>query len=149
METAMKPIQILIADDDPEDIQLTSEALTEVGLGSNISFVHDGEELLDYLLHKGKFADEPEEPLPGLILLDLNMPRMDGYEALGEIRADHRLKHIPVIVLTTSRAEEDVLRTYKSGANSFITKPVTYNGLVKAMEAVKHFWFETARLPKN
>jgi CheY-like chemotaxis protein len=143
------PITILLADDDEEDRAMTEEALKESRLANDIRFVNDGEELLDYLFHRGDFANGAEAPTPGLILLDLNMPKKDGREALAEIKADTRLRKIPVVVLTTSRAEEDVFRTYDLGVSSFITKPVTFEGLVEAMQVLAQYWFEIVELPSR
>src|SRR3984885_11617455 len=120
-----RPIIILYADDDPEDRMLVKDAWAESHLANELHFVEDGEELLDYLNQRGKFASLAGSPLPGMILLDLNMPKKDGREALQEIKADQRLRSIPVVVLTTSKAEEDILRAYDLGVNSFILKPVT------------------------
>jgi CheY-like chemotaxis protein len=146
----MKAITILIAEDDPEDRYLAKKAL-EVSrlIVDNVRFVEDGEELMDYLYHKGKFADKIAYPTPGLILLDLNMPKKDGREALREIKANPLLASIPVIALTTSKAEEDILKTYKLGVNSFITKPVTFESLVEIMETLSKYWFDVVELPKN
>ena len=143
------PITILMADDDPDDRMLTRDALAESRLANDLHFVEDGEELLDYLRQRGKFADPQSSPRPGLILLDLNMPRKDGREALREIKSDPSLRHIPVVVLTTSKAEEDIYRTYDLGVNSFITKPVTFDGLVDVMRALGRYWFEIVELPPN
>lgn len=141
------PITILVADDDPEDRMLAEEALQEARLANDIRFVKDGEELLDYLKHRGNFADPESSPRPGMILLDLNMPRKDGREALREIKAEPDLRTIPIIILSTSDADEDILRSYNLGASSFITKPVTFDGLVKVMLALKMYWFEIVALP--
>jgi len=141
------PITILLADDDEEDRAMTEEALQESRLANDIRFVTDGEELLDYLFHRGEFANGTEAPTPGLILLDLNMPKKDGREALAEIKADSGLRQIPVVVLTTSKAEEDIVRSYDLGVNSFITKPVTFDGLVEAMTVFTQYWFEIVALP--
>ncbi len=141
------PITILIADDDEEDRLLTQEALSESRLANDLRFVVDGQELIDYLRREGKYADGDDAPQPGIILLDLNMPKLDGREALGMIKADPELKHIPVVVLTTSKAEADVLRTYELGANSFIVKPVTFGGLVEVMRDFSRYWFEIVELP--
>ncbi len=143
-----KTIVILIADDDAEDRMLVKEALEESRLKNNIHFVENGEELMDYLHHKGRFADKAQYPTPGLILLDLNMPKKDGREALKEIKEDERLRLIPVVVLTTSKAEEDILRTYDLGVSSFITKPVTFTSLVDVMKTLSKYWFEIVELPK-
>lgn len=148
MERVSIPITILLADDDEEDRVMTEEALKESRLANNLRFVTDGEELTDYLFRRGTYADE-NAPTPGLILLDLNMPKKDGREALAEIKSDPQLRQIPVVVLTTSKAEEDILRTYELGVNSFITKPVTFEGLVDAMAVFTHYWFEIVALPHN
>ena len=142
-----KPITILYAEDDAEDRAMVLEAMQESRLGNNIATVGDGEELLEYLRCRGRYAGRPDE-LPGLILLDLNMPRLDGREALREIKADARLRRIPVIVLTTSRAEEDILRTYDLGVSSFIVKPVTFDALVETVRALDKYWFEIVELPR-
>jgi CheY-like chemotaxis protein len=147
MKVARKPITILLADDDEEDLLMTQEALQQSRLGNDLRFATDGEDLMDYLQRRGRYADPAESPRPGLILLDLNMPRKDGREALSEIKADPELRNIPVIVLTTSRAEEDVFRTYELGVSSFITKPVTFDGLVDAMKVLSEYWFEIVELP--
>lgn len=141
------PITILIADDDPEDRMLAEDALEEARLANDIRFVQDGEELIDYLKRLGYYADPEKSPRPGMILLDLNMPRKDGREALIEIKADPELRTIPIIILSTSDADEDILRSYNLGAASFITKPVTFDGLVKVMLALKMYWFEIVALP--
>jgi len=138
---------ILIADDDEDDRNWVKEALTESPVLSNTRFVTDGEELMDYLRHRGRFAAPGDLSYPGLIILDLNMPRKDGREALKEIRADPRLRHIPVVILTTSRAEADVFNTYNSGANTFIQKPPTFDSLSQIMRMLTHYWFEIAELP--
>lgn len=142
-------VPILIADDDMDDCKMIKEALQESHLLNKLYFVHDGEDLLNYLHHKGRFADGSKYPLPGLILLDLNMPKKDGREALTEIKGDVRLRSIPIVVLTTSQAEEDVYRTYNLGVNSFITKPVIFNALVQVMAGIGQYWFEIVKLPSN
>jgi CheY-like chemotaxis protein len=140
-------IIILMADDDPEDRMLAQDALEEAHLGNEIHFVIDGEDLIDYLCRRGRHEYLKSTPLPGLILLDLNMPKKDGREALGEIKSNDRLKHIPIVVLTTSKAEIDIVRTYNLGVNSFITKPVTFDGLVEIMQALNRYWFNIVTLP--
>ncbi len=140
-------VSILLADDDEDDRLLAIEALREAKLANAIATVADGEELMDYLHHRGKYSDPASSPRPGLILLDLNMPRKDGREALDEIRADADLRRIPIVVLTTSEAEEDILRTYELGVNSFITKPVSFEGLVQIMRTLRSYWLEIVRLP--
>jgi len=144
MPRGARPITILMADDDEEDCALTHDAMSDSRLSNEMRFVHDGEELMDYLHHRGDYADAPR---PGVILLDLNMPKKDGREALGEIKPDPDLRTIPVCVLTTSAAEEDIFRSYDLGANSFITKPVTFAGLVEALQAWSRYWFEIVELP--
>jgi CheY-like chemotaxis protein len=141
------PITILMAEDDPDDRMLTQEAWEENRLANCLHFVEDGEQLIDYLHRRGSYADLSNEPLPGLILLDLNMPKKDGREALKDIKADPKLRRIPVVILTTSKAEEDILRTYNFGANSFITKPVTFEGLVEVVRTLAQYWFEIVELP--
>lgn len=136
---------ILMADDDADDRILTKEALEESRVLNELRFVEDGEELMDYLKKRGKYTDAPR---PGLILLDLNMPRKDGREALKEIKADPELRRIPVVVMTTSKAEEDIFRSYDLGASSFITKPVTFDRLVELMKALGRYWVEFVELPE-
>lgn len=145
--TKKRPVVILIADDDPEDRMLAKEALEENRLANALHFVEDGEELLQYLKNEGKFSDRNSYPRPGLILLDLNMPKKDGREALREIKLDESLRLIPVVILTTSKAEEDIVRSYNLGVNSFITKPVTFDGLVEIMKTLSKYWFEIVELP--
>ena len=142
-----KPITILIADDDADDRMMAKEALDESRLANDLRFVEDGEELMDYLYRRGKYQKPSDAPRPGLILLDLNMPRKDGREALKEIKDDAELRQIPVVVLTTSKAEEDIYRTYNLGVNSFITKPVMFESLVEVMKALSRYWFEIVELP--
>jgi len=142
------PVTILLADDDSDDRMLARDALAESRLANDLRFVQDGEELMDYLYRRNKYSNE-EAPRPGLILLDLNMPRKDGREALREIKSDPNLRHIPIVVLTTSKAEEDIYRTYDLGVNSFITKPVTFDGLVSVMRGLGRYWFEIVELPPS
>lgn len=144
---ARVPITILLADDDEEDRLLTRDALTESRLANDVRFVGDGEELTDYLFRRGAYAEPADAPLPGLILLDLNMPKKDGREVLAEIKSDPDLRQIPVVILTTSKTEEDIVRSYALGGNSFITKPVTFDGLVQAMTVFTQYWFEIVALP--
>jgi two-component system response regulator len=142
-----QPIVILMADDDADDRMLTKDALAESRVLNDLRFVEDGEELLDYLKGRGKFTDRDQSPRPGLILLDLNMPKKDGREALKEIKADPELRRIPIVVMTTSKAEEDVYRSYDLGASSFITKPVTFDRLVELMKTMGQYWVEFVELP--
>jgi CheY-like chemotaxis protein len=147
MNAHHKPFTILLADDDPEDRMLTRDALTESRCANQLDTVEDGEELMDYLRRQGTYAHLAGTPLPGLILLDLNMPKKDGREALKEIKGDPNLRRIPVVVLTTSKAEEDIYRTYDIGVNSFITKPVKFDGLVSVMQTLSRYWVEFVELP--
>lgn len=139
------PIVILMADDDDDDYLLTKKALEESKLLNTLVRVEDGEQLLDYLNARGEYKDTAVRP--GVILLDLNMPRKDGREALKEIKSDPRFSDIPVVIFTTSKAEEDVYRSYQLGSNSFITKPVTFENLIKVMKALGTYWFEIVELP--
>lgn len=141
------PVIILMADDDEDDYMLAREALLESRLTNELHFVRDGEELMDYLYRRGKYAHKIDSPRPGLILLDLNMPKKDGREALAEIKSDPNLRQIPVVVLTTSKAQEDIYEIYDLGANSFITKPVTFSSLVEVMKTLGKYWFEIVELP--
>jgi len=142
-----QPILILMADDDEDDILLTQKALEKGKLLNTLYSVRDGEELLDYLLHRGAFTDVENAPRPGIILLDLNMPKKDGREALKEIKSHPDLQDIPIVVFTTSKAEEDIYRSYRLGVNSFITKPVTFDSLIDVMQALGKYWFEIVTLP--
>ena len=140
------PLTILLADDDPDDRLMTREALEEATVSNPLHTVEDGEQLLDYLFARNDYAADPP-PRPGLILLDLNMPRIDGREALAVIKSDASMRRIPVVVLTTSKAEEDIYRTYDLGVNSFITKPVSFDRLVEVMASLGHYWLEIVALP--
>ncbi len=149
MKASGKTITILMAEDDPEDRMLVKDAFEKSRLTNDLRFVEDGEELMDYLLHRGKYSDPTTSPRPGLLLLDLNMPRKDGREALKEIKTTPELRRIPVVVLTTSKAEEDIYRSYDLGGNSFITKPVTFESLVDVVKDLTRYWFEIVELPTN
>jgi len=149
MSRISKPITILYADDDPEDRMLIKEAWEENRLANELHFVEDGEELINYLRRRGNYQSLQGTPLPGMILLDLNMPKKDGREALREIKADRQLRLIPVVVLTTSKAEEDILRAYDLGVNSFIMKPVTFQSLVDLVLTFSKYWFEVVELPSK
>ena len=142
-------VEILMADDDPDDRLLAERALHEYRLKNGIRFVEDGEELMDYLYRRGKYSAPGAAPTPGLILLDLNMPRKDGREALAEIKRDPVLHKIPVVILTTSKAEEDIVRAYDLGVNSYITKPVSFQGLAEVMKTLSIYWFEIVKLPNG
>ena len=142
-----KSIVILMADDDADDRLLAKDALAECRLAGDLHFVENGEELVDYLQRRGKYTTLNASARPGLILLDLNMPKKDGREALKEIKEDPRLCTIPVVVLTTSKADTDIGRIYELGANSFISKPVSFDSLVEVMKILGRYWFEIVELP--
>ena len=147
MNTQGKTVTILMADDDADDRLLAKDALAECNLNGELHFVENGEELLDYLQRRGKYLDLTSSPRPSLILLDLNMPRKDGREALREIKSNPEFRKIPVIVLTTSKADTDIAQIYDLGANSFISKPVTFDSLVKVMRILGNYWCEIVELP--
>ena len=149
MMKSKTPITVLLADDDADDRQTVREAFTEARLLNDLRCVVDGQDLMDYLLHEGKYTAPGAAPRPGIILLDFNMPKKDGREALLEIKANPDLKNIPVVVLTTSKAEEDVYRSYSLGANSFITKPVTFTAMGEVIKVLGEYWFEIVELPKD
>jgi len=142
----MRPVEILLIDDNPGDVRLTREVLKESKLINNIHVVEDGIEALAYLRKQGKFKNEP---LPDLILLDLNLPIKDGRELLAEIKEDQHFRHIPVVVLTTSKAEADIVKSYESHANCYITKPVSMNQFIKIVKSIEYFWFSIVKLPPN
>lgn len=147
MKVDGKPIVFLMADDDPDDRMLTKEAMSESRVLNDLRFVEDGEELMEYLNRQGKYANAEDAPRPSVILLDLNMPKKDGREALKEIKADPNLRRIPIVIMTTSQSEEDILRSYDLGASSYITKPVTFDGLIDLMKALGQYWVEFVELP--
>ncbi len=147
MPSKGKSITILVAEDDEDDRLLMQDALEENRLANDLHFVTDGVELMDYLKRRGDYSEPISAPRPSLILLDLNMPRKDGREALKEIKADPDLRQIPIVVLTTSKAEEDILRTYDLGVSSFIAKPVVFDSMVQIMKMVGSYWFEIVELP--
>ncbi len=142
-----RPITVLMADDDEDDRLMARAAFERARLANDLRFVGDGEELLDYLRRRGAWSDPATSPRPGLVLLDLNMPRKDGREALREMKADPDLRRIPVVVLTTSQAEEDILRSYDLGANSYVAKPVTFEGLAETLRVLGTYWFQIVELP--
>lgn len=148
MTSKKDSIVILMADDDDDDYLLTEKALKQSKLLNKLIRVADGEELIDYLKGRGSYAEQTVER-PGVILLDLNMPRKDGREALREIKSDANLSDIPVVVFTTSKAEEDIYRSYQLGVNSFITKPVTFDNLIQVMQTLGKYWFEIVELPRS
>lgn len=144
----VKPIRILMADDDADDRYLTQEAFKENHLLNDLRFVENGEELIDYLFHRGKYNAE-NAPRPGIILLDLNMPKIDGRQALEIIKKDKDLKRIPIIILTTSSAEVDIIKSYDLGVNSYISKPVTFDELIGVIKELGKYWFGIVELPNN
>lgn len=147
MSDPLKTITILMADDSEDDRFLARAAMKESLVLNDLREVEDGLELMDYLHRRGRYSDPASSPRPGLILLDLNMPRMSGREALQEIKADERLRRIPVVVLTTSEDEADIIESYDLGVNSFITKPVSFNALVEVMRAFGKYWIEIVAMP--
>lgn len=140
---------ILMADDDDDDRFLVQEACTEAELNIKVCFVKDGQELLDYLNKDGDYFKGKNAPKPELILLDLNMPRKDGREALSEIKANPNIRSIPIVIFTTSNAEEDIQYAYKLGVSSYITKPTTFDGLVETMKVLGEYWFNITRIPRS
>ena len=149
MTPTRQPITILMADDDPADRQFAREALAESRLRNDFRTVNDGVELLDYLHRRGDYAEPGSAPRPGIILLDLKMPRMDGFEALDRIKAEPSFARIPVVILTTSGADEDIARSYDLKASSYIRKPVDFDGLVDALQALGRYWLEIVELPSG
>lgn len=149
IDKQISSINILVADDDPDDRFMLKKAITENKMKNRVDFVEDGEELMDFLKHRGKYSGDNTSPRPGLILLDLNMPKKDGREALTEIKSDPDLRRIPVIILTTSKEEEDILTTYNLGVNSFITKPVSFDSLIEVIKTIREYWLEIVTCPKN
>jgi CheY-like chemotaxis protein len=149
MNDKPKEITILVADDDQEDCLLIRDAWRESRLANPLRLVHDGQELLAYLRHEGKYKEPGAAPRPGLILLDLNMPRMDGREALAVMKADPDLRQIPVVILTASQTEEDIFRSYDLGVNSYVTKPVSFAALVEIVKELGRYWFQLVELPSG
>jgi CheY-like chemotaxis protein len=149
MMPAAGAITILYADDDPDDRDLMRDALDEIGLGGDLRFVEDGEEAMEYLRHEGRYADPRSAPEPSFLLLDLNMPRMDGREVLTAVRSDARLRTLPVIVLTTSDSEEAVRAAYDIGASSYVVKPPSFEKLVRVMRDLRHYWADVVTLPTS
>lgn len=147
MSAGSRSLTVLVADDDEDDRRLIKKAWEKSGVTADLRLVEDGEELLEYLNHTGRYTDPGSAPRPALILLDLNMPRKDGREALREIKADHGLRRVPIVILTTSQADEDISRSYDLGANSYITKPVTFGALVDVLRVLGKYWIEIVDLP--
>ena len=142
MDSELTPIDILLVEDNPADVEITRRALRKGELRNRLTLARNGQEALDIL-----FGHNGSEPLPGLILLDLNLPGVDGREVLEKIKADPKLKRIPVIVLTTSTREQDIVRTYDLGVNTFITKPVQFEDFIRIVAAIKEYWIGIATLP--
>lgn len=140
----VKDIEILLVEDNPGDVRLTMEALKDCKMRNTLYVVEDGEEALSFLYKKGKYADAPH---PDLILLDLNLPKKNGKEVLSEIKENPNLKRIPVVILTTSKAEEDILKTYDLHANCYITKPVDFDQFISVVRKIEDFWFTIVKLP--
>lgn len=147
MNASNHPIRIVVADDDADDRMMIKDAFEESKLGNPVDFVEDGVELMEYLHRQGKWTHLTNQPFPGFILLDLNMPRKDGRTVLKEIKESSELHRIPIVILTTSKAEEDIIRTYNLGVNSFICKPVSFDKLVDIVKTVGHYWIEIVALP--
>lgn len=148
MCSVVNPAVILLADDDEDDVILIRDSFQKSKLSNDLRVVEDGVELMDYLHRRGAFADPSLSPRPDIILLDLNMPRMDGREALKEIKNDPDLKNIPIMILTTSKTHTDICRSYQDGANSFITKPVTFQSMCEVVGKLGEYWFQIVRLPE-
>lgn len=145
-EEKVKPIDILLAEDSPGDVRLTQEALREGRVLNKLHIVGDGEEAMAFLRREGNFANAPR---PDIILLDLNMPKKDGRETLAEIKADESLKYIPVVIMTVSKSEEDIFRSYYNHANCYITKPIDIDEFFKVVKSIEDFWFTIVKLPKR
>ncbi|MCK8492763.1 MULTISPECIES: response regulator [Spirosoma] len=137
---------ILIADDDADDRMFLEQAMRQNGYNQTIEFVEDGEQLMEYLRQEGRYSNQ-NVPWPNLLILDLNMPRKNGFQALSEIKDDPKLRRLPVVVMTTSSTDEDVIKTYNLGVNSFVTKPFNFNRLVEMIGALKTYWMDTVKLP--
>jgi CheY-like chemotaxis protein len=149
MNATRESITVLVADDDEDDRSFIRKAWEKSRAANDLRFVEDGEELTEYLNHTGRYCEPASSPRPGVILLDLNMPKKDGREALREIKADPDLRQIPVIVLTTSQADEDICRSYDLGANSYITKPATFRALVEVLQVLGRYWIEIVELERE
>lgn len=142
-------VPVLLVEDDDDDVRLTQRAFDKGKIMNELYVVHDGEEAMDFLEHRGKYTDPEQAPEPGIILLDLNMPRMNGREVLKKIKSDKSLRHIPVVVLTTSDQEKDIHDCYEDGANTFITKPVEFGKFLDAVITMGRYWLCIAKLPNE
>ncbi len=145
-ESNGRPVEVLLVEDNIGDVRLTQEALREAKVHNNLSVVNDGVEAMAFLRREGKYAGAPR---PDLVLLDLNMPRKDGRAVLAEVKADPNLRRIPVVVLTTSKAEEDIVRSYELHANSYVTKPVDFEQFMKVVQSIEGFWLTVVKYPNN
>ncbi|WP_433181283.1 response regulator [Actinoallomurus sp. CA-150999] len=145
-DVIIRPIEVLLVEDDPGDVVLTKEAFDDTGVRNKLSIVSDGEEAMRFLRREGDYTDAPR---PDLVLLDLNLPRMDGRQVLGEIKADETLRTIPVVVLTTSEAEEDILRSYRLHANAYVTKPVDLDQFIRVVRQIDDFFVSVVKLPRS
>jgi two-component system, chemotaxis family, response regulator Rcp1 len=141
-----KPIEILLVEDSLGDVRLVQEALQEAKVRNHMIVMEDGEEALAFLYKKGKYA---KSVTPGLVLLDLNLPKKNGFEVLQEVKADEKLKHIPVVVLTTSQSEQDIVKSYDLNANAYVSKPVDLNQFLSVVKAIEGFWLEIVKLPEG
>jgi len=149
MTESTAPITILLVDDDADDRDLAREAFAESHLRNDLHCVESGEEMLAYLRREGQYSDPAVSPVPGIVLLDLNMPGLGGREALEKMKQDPALRHIPVVVMTTSKADEDILNSYQHGASSYITKPVTFEGLLNVVKGLQRYWLQIVELPTD
>ncbi len=149
VEERRKEYFILCVEDSPEDLETIKRAFKKVGLINPLVHFEDGDEALDYLFRKGNYTDPEKSPRPNIILLDLNLPGTDGFEILAEVKNDEVLKKIPVIVLTTSSDNRDIEKCFQAGANSYIVKPVSFDGFVEAIKKLKDYWFKISVIPDN
>jgi len=141
------PIDILLVDDNEDDIEITVKAFKKAKIKNNVFETHDGQEALDFIYHQGEFQDEAKYPRPDLILLDINMPKLNGYQVLEKLKADEKFNFIPVVILTSSKADEDVVKSYTNGAVSYIQKPVKFDDFMKFVEGFNFYWHIINKLP--
>lgn len=149
MKANLELIPILLAEDDPDDVAITQRALKKANILNPLYVVRDGEEVMEYLEHRGRYGSPEKAPRPGLILLDLNMPRMNGREVLKEVKGNPALRRIPIVILTTSKQEEDIIRSYDDGANTYITKPVEFHQFMEIVQALGRYWLCIAEIPTD
>lgn len=143
-----RALNILLVEDNADDIQITRRGFSKSSVANQLTVVRDGEEALEYLFHNGRYAGPGISLVPDIVLLDLNLPRLNGIEVLQRIRSTERLQVLPVIMLTSSQREEDIMESYKSGSNTFITKPVQFSAFVQALKTIGEYWTDLARLPR-